>query len=101
MKLIEKAPSQNREGSEQDRSPGEPVEAPCGPFGRSNEPQEHLFERLAAGRRGAQRRGLTLRDETPLVDDADVVAQALDDLEDVRRERRRSRRASRIRATGP
>ena len=53
-------------------------------LGSADEPDEDLFERAAAARVAAQLRNRTLRDQPPLRDDADVIAQPLDDLEDVR-----------------
>src|SRR5512134_3347468 len=56
----------------------------------AHEPDEQLFERLRPAGAGAQLRDWSLRNEPAARDDADVRRQALDDLQDVRRQEDRA-----------
>ena len=50
---------------------------------------------------GAQLGQRALRDQPALVDDADVIAEPLDDLEDVRRQEHRAAAVHEVRRAGP
>ena len=83
------------------RAAPEPVERRAVVALGADELEEALFERLAGRAAGAQLGERALRDEPALVDDADVIAEPLDDLEDVRREEHRAAALARSARAGP